>query len=88
MPLYFRRVGRGIRPGRNEIESVNRPVSVGGALVKPGDVIVADGDGVIVVPRDQALAVAVYAKKILDGDKAGRRGLYQQLRLPEDSSVK
>jgi regulator of RNase E activity RraA len=25
VPLYFREVGRGIRPGRNEIESVNRP---------------------------------------------------------------
>ena len=88
VPLYFRRPGRGIRPGRNEIESVNRPIAVGGVLVMPGDVIVADGDGVIVVPRDKAEAVAAYAKKILDGDKAARRGLYQKLGLPEDSSVK
>lgn len=88
MPLYFRRPGRGIRPGRNEIESVNRPVTVGGVLVKPGDVIVADGDGVIVVPRDKALAAAEYARKILESDKAARRTLYHQLGLPEDSSVK
>jgi len=88
MPLYFRKVGRGIRPGRNEIESVNRPIAVGGVLVKPGDVIVADGDGVIVVPRIKALAVAEYAKKILEGDKAGRRNLYKQLGLPDDASVK
>jgi 4-hydroxy-4-methyl-2-oxoglutarate aldolase len=88
VPLYFRRPGRGIRPGRNEIESVNRPVVVGGVLVMPGDVVVADGDGVIVVPRDKALAVAKYAQKILDGDKAGRRNLYKQLGLPEDPSVK
>jgi regulator of RNase E activity RraA len=88
VPLYFRRPGRGIRPGRNEIESVSRPIAVGGVLVKPGDVIVADGDGVIVVPRDKAVAVATYARKILEGDKAARRGLYQKLGLPEDSSVK
>lgn len=88
VPLYLRHPGRGIRPGRNEMESVNRPVVVGGVLVMPGDVIVADGDGVIVVPRDHALEVARYAHKILDGDKAGRRNLYEQLGLPADPSVK
>jgi regulator of RNase E activity RraA len=88
IPLYFRKPGRGIRPGRNEIESVNRPIVCGGVLVMPGDVIVADGDGVIVVPRAVASEVAAYAHKIMEGDKAGRRKLYQQLGLPEDSSVK
>lgn len=88
IPLYFKHVGRGIRPGRNEIESVNRPVVVGGVLVMPGDVIVGDGDGVIVVPREHALEVARYARKTIDVDKEGRRGLYKTLGLPEDDSVR
>jgi regulator of RNase E activity RraA len=88
VPLYFRKVGRGIRPGRNEIESVNRPIECGGVLVMPGDVIVADGDGVIVVPRAKASEVAEYAQATLTGDKAGRRNLYEQLGLPEDDSVR
>jgi regulator of RNase E activity RraA len=87
MPLYFRRPGRGIRPGRNQIESVNRPIVCGGVLVVPGDVIVADGDGVVVVPRGQAEAVARYARTVLEGDKSGRRGLYERLKLPKDKSV-
>lgn len=88
VPLYFKKPGRGIRPGRNEIESVNRPIVCGGVLVMPGDVIVGDGDGVIVVPRERAEQVAAYAQKILEGDKAGRRSLYKRLGLPEDDSVK
>ncbi|MBN1418807.1 MAG: RraA family protein [Planctomycetes bacterium] len=88
VPLYFRGPGRGIRPGRNEIESVNRPIDCGGALVIPGDVIVADGDGVVVVPRARAEEVARFAQEVLDGDKAGRRKLYERLGLPPDDSVK
>ena len=88
VPLYFKHVGRGIRPGRNEIESVNRPVVCGGVTVIPGDVIVADGEGVAVVPRARAEEVARYARKILEGDKTARRGLYRQLGLPPDDSVK
>ncbi|HPP02431.1 MAG: RraA family protein [Candidatus Omnitrophica bacterium] len=88
IPLYLRKPGRGIRPGRNEIESVNRPISVGGVLVMPGDVIVADGDGVIVVPREHAATVAQYAREILEKDKQGRRALYKKLGLPDDESVR
>lgn len=88
VPLYLRRLGRGIRPGRNEVESVNRPVTIGGVLVRPGDVVVADGDGVVVVPREHAAAVARIARRVLESDKAGRRELYEELGLPEDASVK
>jgi regulator of RNase E activity RraA len=88
VPLYFRQPGRGIRPGRNEVESVNRPIVCGGVLVMPGDVIVADGEGVVVVPRDVAADVARYARTIMDSDKGARRELYKKLGLPEDPSIK
>jgi len=88
VPLYLRHKGRGIRPGRNELESVNMPVVIGGVLVRPGDVVVADGDGVIVVPRKVARAVAEYAHGVLEADKEGRRELYKSLGLPMDQTVK
>lgn len=66
VPAYHKRMGRGFRPGRNEIESVNRPVTLGGVLVRPGDVVIADGDGVVVVPREHAEAVAKASMQFLD----------------------
>jgi len=89
VPVYldYMERGRGIRPGRNEIESVNKPVTIGGVLVRPGDVIVADGDGVIVVPREYASQVAGFASEILGKDKGGRKDLYDQLKMPLDKTV-
>ncbi len=89
IPVYLdiRNRGRGIRPGRNEIESVNKPVSLGGVLIRSGDVVVADGDGVIVVPREYVVEVARYAQAILDSDKKGRRNLYIEMGIPLDHTV-
>jgi 4-hydroxy-4-methyl-2-oxoglutarate aldolase len=87
VPLYFRGPGRGIRPWRNELESVNLPIQVGGVQVRPGDVIIGDGDGIVCVPREVAADVAAYAHAILRGDKEVRRKLYEELGLPTDSSI-
>ncbi|MEU1405427.1 4-carboxy-4-hydroxy-2-oxoadipate aldolase/oxaloacetate decarboxylase [Streptomyces sp. NPDC005728] len=38
--------------------SVNVPVAIGGQVIRPGDVILADDDGVIVVPREEARRAA------------------------------
>lgn len=63
----------GVRHGPGEI---NVPVAVGGIAVMPGDVLVGDGNGVVVIPADQADQVAVAAADVAaaDQEKMARAG--------------
>ena len=87
IPVYSRYQGGGTRPGRIEAGAINIPVSVGGVMVRPGDVVVADGDGVVVVPREHAEKVNEIAWDIAGGDKRGRRKLYDSLNMEYDATV-
>ncbi|MBD3239537.1 MAG: RraA family protein, partial [Chitinivibrionales bacterium] len=80
-------VSQSMVQGRLQYESRNEPVTVGGVVVHPGDVIVADGDGVIVVPSAQALDVARYANDEHRRDMLHRRSHYDALGMTPDDTV-
>jgi 4-hydroxy-4-methyl-2-oxoglutarate aldolase len=60
-PVWSTAVSPG-HPEKRGPGSVNVPVVVDGVLVEPGDVIVADGDGVLVIPRDRLKATVEGAR--------------------------
>lgn len=78
---------RGVRPGRLIAESYNFPITCGGVLVYPGDLIIGDGDGVLVVPRERVLEVGKIAREINLGDEKSRLQRYKRLGIPLDETV-
>lgn len=71
-PLYAN--GRFMRTGKDrvQVEAYEQPVSLGDVRVCPGDLIVGDADGIVVVPRtrlqdvlEKALATRVIEQQIL-----------------------
>jgi regulator of RNase E activity RraA len=63
-PVFSRSVSPGTTLGRYRTYSANEPVMIAGVIVHPGDIVVADIDGVVVVPRGHAEAVLAMSLEI------------------------
>lgn len=63
-------------------------VEIGRASVKPGDLIVADGDGAIVVPGGMIDDVLYYAKQESENDRYDRGMLFEVLGIAPDESTR
>jgi regulator of RNase E activity RraA len=63
-PIFSK--GRFMRTGKDrvQVQSVNQPVSIGTARVCARDIVVADANGVVIVPRARAAEVAACARQI------------------------
>ena len=71
-PLFA--AGRWMRTGKDRVQigDVNEAISVGKVRVSPRDIVVADANGVVVVPRHQAREVASLAAKIEESESGIR----------------
>ncbi len=86
-PIACAAIGRAQVPGRAVLAGVDEPVSCGGVLVHPGDIVGCDGDGVVVVPADLAEDVLRHAAAIAVHDKRWRASLYEKLGRAKDDTV-
>jgi regulator of RNase E activity RraA len=73
--------------GRIELGDVNIPIQCDGILVNPGDIIAADDDGVLVIPKEHIAKVLYLAEIILDKDQAARAGAYKKAGLKPDETL-
>jgi regulator of RNase E activity RraA len=87
IPFWSTMVSQPMDQGRIQYESHNGKINCGGVCVSPGDLVVADGDGVVVVPSELVYDVAKWAARENAGDREARRKLYADLGLPPDETV-
>ena len=90
-PVYARDVSPGTTLGRYKTVASQVPVRVGGVVVHPGDIVVGDVDGVVVVPRAKAAEVLAMAQdidareleqaRLIIAEKSLRKGLAKYGRI-------
>ena len=71
--------------GRVEWGGHSVPVEIGGQLVRPDDLVVADGDGAIVVPVEVVDDVLKYAIQEAENDRKARGMLFDRLGIARAS---
>ncbi|MGB3331135.1 MAG: hypothetical protein WBA46_19395, partial [Thermomicrobiales bacterium] len=69
--------------GRGAIVAIGEPVDCGGVVVQPGELVVADGDGIVVVPRAVEAEVIRLAREKVQGEQAMRTWLAEGRTLRE-----
>ena len=71
--VIFARAATPAGPFKNGPGVIGAPVAVGGVVVSPGDLIIADTDGVAVVPQHRAAWAADQVDQVIEREEALRR---------------
>ena len=87
IPVWSKFISQPMDQGRIRYLEKDIPIAIGGVAIYPGDVVVADGDGVIIVPRKVAKDVVKYARREQIADKAARKRHYIDLGMELDNTV-
>jgi len=66
---YARSVVPSSSVGRSKVSAINVPIECGGVAVAPGDMIAADTDGVVVIPKQRLSEVLKIAREIDNVEK-------------------
>jgi 4-hydroxy-4-methyl-2-oxoglutarate aldolase len=62
-------------PVKETLGAVQIPIQCGGVLVRPGDLVAGDDDGIVVLPREQAAAVAARIRLIHEREEQVKKAL-------------
>ena len=80
MPVYARGIAQQSVRGRSSCAGYGIEVKLGGVRVRPGDFIIADDNGTVVIPMERVAEVLAFAQKV----KATEDGVIAAIRAGAD----
>jgi|SRR5579875_539295 len=82
-PIFARSTFMRTGKGRVTVEALGGPVAVGEYRVDPGDLVLGDSDGVVLIPRQRASEVLAAAQEISAAEERIRKALHEGVRLDD-----
>lgn len=86
-PIYSRNTWMRTGKGRIQMKALQVPVQIGQVTVNPGDIVVGDPDGVVVVPREHEAAILDAAEQITANEDKLRDAIRGGMRLDEARQI-
>jgi regulator of RNase E activity RraA len=87
IPLCSKFVSQPMDQARIRYLEKDIPIAIGGVAIYPDDLVVADGDGVVIVPQKLIYDVHKYAYQEMKNDRLARKSLYEAGGRALDSTV-
>lgn len=82
-PIFSRHVVPTPGKTRIKVEAIGEPITIEGVPIHPGDLIVADGSGICVIPIDRAPEVLAMARRFADDDAVAAKELAAGLSMKD-----
>lgn len=82
-PIFSRSSYMRTGKDRVQVAAVNDPVSIGGVRVRPGDIMLGDADGVVVIPTEREQEVLDAALDVEQAEEGIRRLVHEGRRLDD-----
>lgn len=87
LPIYSSAGLTTRQPNNMQLTAQDVPVSIGGVLINPGDVIIADEDGIVAIPANSLEAVIENMKTIFEVEEGMARAIKSEAPVEEIVSI-
>ena len=87
LPLYYTGSATRDKPQEFKLIAYNVPVEIAGVLVKPGDIIVGDEDGIVCVPEESLKILIENMKTIFEVEAGMEKAIQRDASVEELSAI-